>query len=117
MFGQGEFTARLAEAVDDFDGDDVGGADRFLTGRHVAFDDGVEFEQVPQPAGEKDIAEAAGIGPGDVAHTHADDVGVVGERDGVVIGEEAELLGIALAIVEDDRALPARSWSALSSPR
>ena len=96
----------MAKAVDDFDGDDVGGANRFLTGRHMAFDDGVEFEQVPEPTSQKDIAEAAGIGPGDVAHMHAHDVGVVGERDRV-IGEEAELLGIALAVVEDDRALPA----------
>jgi hypothetical protein len=37
----------------------------------------------------------------------ADDVGIVGQEDFVVIGKQTELLRIALAIGEDDGSLPA----------
>lgn len=98
-------TARLAEVVDDFDGDHVGGTYRLE--RHVAIDDSVEFKQFPQPAGHIHIAETAGVGPGDVAHARVDDIGIVGEGDGIVIGEVAKLLRVALAVVKNDGALPA----------
>ena len=107
MLGQGEFAARLAQAIDDLDGDDVGGADRLLAGRHVAVDDGVEPKQLPQPTGQPDIAEAAGVGPADVVDADADDVGIVGQRRSFIIGKKSQLLGIALAVVKDDGALPA----------
>ena len=107
MLGQGEFAARAAQTIDDLDGHDVGGPDRFLALGHVAVDDLVEVQGVPQPAGQPDIAEAAGIGPAHRAQADADDVGIIGQRDGVVVGKEAELLRLALAVVEDDGALPA----------
>ena len=41
MLGQGEFAARLAEAIDDLDGDvDVGGTHVFLALGQVTIDDG-----------------------------------------------------------------------------
>ncbi len=107
MFGQGELAARLAQAVDDFDGDDVGGRHRFFALRHMAADDVVEAEELPEPACQPNIAEAAGIGPADAAQTNADDIGIVGQGDVFVVGKEAELLGVALAVVKDDGALPA----------
>ena len=107
VLGQGELAARGAQAVDDLDGDDVGRPDRLLAGRHMAIDDGVEVEQLPQPAGQKDIAEAAGVGPGDVIDANADDVGIVGQRRQFVVGKQPQLLGVALAVVKDGRALPA----------
>ena len=39
--------------------------------------------------------------------TNADDIGIVGQGDVFVFGEEPELLGVALAVVKDDGALPA----------
>ena len=74
--------------------------------RQVAGDDLVQVQVVPQPAGQPHIAEAAAIGPTHGVQTNAHDVGIVGQGDGVV-GKEAELLGLALAVMEDDGALPA----------
>ena len=107
VLGQGELAARLAEAIDDFDGDDVGGRHGLFALRHMAVDDVVEAEVLPQPACQPDIAEAAGVGPADFAQANADDIGIVGQRNVVVVGKESELLGIALAVVKDDGALPA----------
>ena len=73
----------------------------------MAVDDVVEAEELPQPACQPDIAEAAGVGPADRSQADADDVGIVGQGDVFVVGEEAELLDIALAVVKDDGALPA----------
>ena len=70
-------------------------------------DDGVEVEQVPQPAGQIDVAEATAIGPTDLVQPDAHDVRIVGQRYVVVIGKQTQLLGIALTIVKDDCALPA----------
>ena len=107
MLGQGELAARGTQAIDDLDGHDVGGSDRVLARGHVTVDDRVEAEELPEPAGQPDIAEAAGVGPADLAQANADDIGIIGQRDLLVVGKEAELLGIALAVVEDDGALPA----------
>jgi hypothetical protein len=67
MLGQGELAARLAEAVDDFDGYDVGGRHGLFVLGHVARDDAIEAHILPQPARQPDIAEASGVGPGYVA--------------------------------------------------
>ena len=107
MFGEGEFAARLAEPIDDFDGDDVGGPHRLLSLRHMAVDDRVEAEHVPKPAGQVDVAEGASVGPADGVEAKVSRVGVVA-RDRVVIGEEPEFLCFALAVVEGDGALPSQ---------
>ena len=104
---QGEFAAGAAEAIDDLDGHDVGGPDRFLALGDVAVDDLVEVEELPEPQAQPDIAEAAGIGPAHRAQADPHDIGIIGQGDGLGIGEEAELPGIALAVVKDDGALPA----------
>lgn len=78
MFGQGELAARRAQAIDDFDGDDIGGSNGFLAGRSVPMNDGVEIEHVPEPASEVNIAEASSIRPGNVFDVDSDDIGVVG---------------------------------------
>jgi hypothetical protein len=62
---------------------------------------------VPQPAGQPDVTEAARVGPAHGTQADADDVGIIRQRDRVVVGEETQLLGLALAVVEDDGALPA----------
>ena len=107
MLGQGELAAGRAEAIDDLDGHDVGGPDGFFALGHMAVDDLVEVEELPEPEGQPDIAEAAGVGPADRAEANAHDIGIVGQGDVLVVGEEAELLGVALAVVKDDGALPA----------
>ena len=70
-------------------------------------DDGVEAEQVPQPARQIDVAETACIAPTDIAHSDAHAVGVVRQRHRVIIGKQPQLLGLALAVVKDHGALPA----------
>ena len=54
-----------------------------------------------------DIAELAGVGPADLTETDANDVRIIGQRNVAVFGKEAQLLSIAVAVVKDDRALPA----------
>ena len=107
VFGQCEFTAGSTQAVDDLDGHDVRGPDRFLSLGHMAVDDLVEVKELPEPESEPDVAEGAGIGPADFTQADAHDVGIIRGGDVVVVGEEAELLGVTLAVVEDDGALPA----------
>ena len=107
VLGQSEFAAGLAQAIDDLDGDDVGGGDRLLALRDVAFDDAIEADILPQPACQPDIAEAPRVGPADFADADAHNVGIVGQWDVLVVGEKSKLLGIALAIVKDNGALPA----------
>src|SRR5262249_12490198 len=74
---QGEFAARAAKAVDHLDGDDIGGADGFLALGHVAVDDLVKVQELPEPQGEPDVAEAAGIGPADGAQSDPNDVRII----------------------------------------
>src|ERR1019366_3223545 len=88
MLGQGEFAARLTQAIDDLDGDDVGGANRFLALRDVAFDDGIEAEVLPKPTREPNVAEASGVGPADFAETDAHDVGIIGQGNILIIREK-----------------------------
>ena len=54
-----------------------------------------------------DIAELAGVGPANLTETDANDVRIIGQRNVAVFGKEAQLLSIAVAVVKDDRALPA----------
>ena len=106
VLGQGELAARRAQTIDDFDGHDIGGPNGLLARRDVPLHDGVEIEQVPQPVSQKDIAEAASVGPADLFHADANDIRVVGQGHRVIVGKQAQLLSVALAIVEDDGALP-----------
>jgi hypothetical protein len=89
MLGQGEFAARLAEAIDDLDGDDVGGTHVFLALGQVTIDDALQVEKMPQPAGEPDIAEAAAVRPADGINAHTDDVGIVGKSQLVIVGKKS----------------------------
>ena len=107
VLGQGEFAAGAAEAIDDLDGHDVGGPDRFLSLGDVAVDDLVEVEELPEPQSQPDVAEAARIGPAHRVEADPHDVGIIGQGDGLGIGEEAELPVFPLAVVKDDGALPA----------
>jgi hypothetical protein len=107
VLGEGELAAGLTEAVDDFDGHDVGGRDGFFALGEMLADAVIEADELPEPACQPDIAELSGVGPADVAEADADNVGVIGQGNVVVVGEEAELLRIAVAVVEDDGALPA----------
>ena len=106
MLGQGELAARLAQAIDDFDGDDVGGRHGLFALGHMLADDVVEAEELPEPACQPHIAEAAGIAPTDLAEADADDIGIVGQGSVLVFGKEPEFLSVALAVVKDDGALP-----------
>jgi len=73
----------------------------------MAVDDLVEAEEFPEPESKPHVAEPACVGPADRTRSDAHDLGVVWNRDLIVIGvgEEAELLGIALAVVDDHGAL------------
>ena len=94
------------QAVDYFDGHDVRGSGRVLSRGQVPGHDRVEVQGVPQPAGQPDVAEAARVGPAHRTQADAHDIGVIGERDRVVLGKEAQLSGLPLSVVEDDGALP-----------
>src|SRR5208283_845058 len=107
VLGQGKLATRPAKAIDDLDGHDVGRPHRFLALGQVTVDDLVEPQELPQPECQPDVAEAPAIGPADLAQADAYDVGIVGCGDLIVVGEEAELPGITLAIVDDHGALPA----------
>ena len=107
VLGEGELAARGAQAIDDLDGHDVGGPDGVFALGHMPGHDGVQAQELPQPAGQPDIAEAAGVGPADLVQTDADDVRIVGQRHVVVVDKQGELPRLALAVVEDERALPA----------
>jgi polyhydroxyalkanoate synthase len=107
MLGQREFAARSAQAIDDLDGHDVRRPDRFLPLGDVAVDDLVQVEELPEPQAQPDIAETARIGPAHRAQADLHDLGIIGQRDGLGIGEEAELAFFALSVVKDDGALPA----------
>jgi hypothetical protein len=73
----------------------------------VALDDLVEAEEFPEPESQPDVAESSPVGPADRTQPDANDVGIVWNRNLIVIGEETELLRIALAVVDDHGALPA----------
>ena len=107
VLGQGELAAGSAEAVDDLDGHDVGGPHRFLALRQVAVHDLVEPEKPPEPEGQPDVAESSAIGPADRSQSDANHIGIVGCRNPIVVGEEAKLPGVSLAVVDDHGALPA----------
>ena len=72
----------------------------------MTIDDGVELQQLPEPTSQENVAEPAGVGPGDVVDMDAHHAGVVGRRRRIV-GEQTQLLGVALAVVKDGGALPA----------
>ena len=112
MFGQGELTARLAQAIDDLDGDDVGGRHALLVLRHMTSDDPVQLQKLPQPARQPNVAEAPAVAPTGTIQTHADDVGILRRRR-VIIGKEAQFLHLAMTVVEGDGALPAPLLSAV----
>jgi len=76
-------------------------------GGHVSLDDLVQAEDVPQLPGQPHIAEAASIRPAHLLEANADDIGIVRQSHVVVVRKQPQLLGVALAVVEDDRALPA----------
>ncbi len=70
-----------AQAVDDFDGHDVGGPDRFLSLGHVAVDDLIEMEELPQPETQPHIAEAASIRPAHRVEADLHDIEIIGDGD------------------------------------
>ena len=73
---------------------------------HGGMDDVIEAEELPEPASQPHIAEAAGVAPTDLAKANADDIGIVGQGSLIVLGKETEFLSVALAVVKDDGALP-----------
>jgi hypothetical protein len=81
-----EFTARLTESINDEGGDDVGGRHCLLALRHMPHDDAIKAKMLPQPARQPDVSEASGVAPADVAD--ADDLGIVGESDILIIGKK-----------------------------
>ena len=107
MLRQGEFRARRAQAIDHLDGHDVGGTDRFFAMGNMPLEDLVELEMSPKPEGQPDVAELARIGPSHGFQVDPDDIGIVGQEDVLVVGEETELTIFALLVVEHDGALPA----------
>ena len=107
MFGQSKFAAGAAETIDHLDGHDVGRPHCFFALGDVTLDDLVEAEEFPEPESQPDVTESASVGPADRTQPDAHDVGIIWNRDLIVIGEEAELLRIALAVVDDHGALPA----------
>jgi hypothetical protein len=73
----------------------------------VAVNDLIEVEVLPEPQGQPDVTEAAGIGPAHFAQADLHDLGIIGQGDRLGIGEEAELPVFALSVVKDDGASPA----------
>jgi hypothetical protein len=69
------------------------------------------------PQGQPDVAETPPVAPANGVEADADDVGIVGRRRCVVVGEEAEFLNFAMAVVEGDGALPAAFFSAVEFTR
>jgi len=107
VLSQGKLAAGRAKALDDLESHDVGRPHRFLALGQVTVDDRIKPQQLPKPQCQPDLTEAPTVGPADLAQADAYDVRIVGRRDLIVVGEEAELLGVSLAIVHDDGALPA----------
>ena len=103
---QCEFRARRAQAVDHLDGHDIGGTNGLFALGNMSVDDLVELEMSPEPESQPDVAELARVGPPHGFQADPDDVGIVGQGDLVVVGEEAELTIFALPVVEHDGALP-----------
>ena len=85
MFRQSELTARAAQTIDDLDGHHVRRTAAVFARRHVPLDDLVQMEQAPQLPGQPDIPEATGMGPAHLLEANANDVGVVGQVDLVVV--------------------------------
>jgi hypothetical protein len=107
MLGQGELATRLAQAIDDLDGHDIRRANGLFALRQVAVDNGIEAEVPPQPACQPDITEASAVAPADFTEANTHDLGIVGQRNTLIIGEQTQLLRIAVTVIEDDGALPA----------
>ena len=97
----------MARSFDDLDGHDVGGLHGLLALRHMTVDDVVQAEELPQPACQPNVAESAGVGPSNTVQANTHHVGAVGQGDMFVLGKETELLGVSLAVVKNDGALPA----------
>ncbi len=106
VFGQSKLAAGAAETIDHLDGYDIGRPHCFFALGDVTLDDLVEAEEFPEPECQPDVTESASVGPADRTQPDAHHVGIIGNRDLIVIGEEAELLRIALAVVDDHGALP-----------
>ena len=106
VLGERKLAAGLAQTIDDLDGHDVDRAYGFFALGHLAVDDVVQAEELPEPACQPNIAKAAGIGPGDLTEANAHHIGIIGQSKVLVFGEEPQLLSIALAVVKNDGALP-----------
>ena len=107
MLSQGELATGAAQAIDDLDRHDIGWPNRLLPLGHMAIHDLVEMEEFPEPQTQVDVAEPACIGPTDRTQADPHHVGIIRDWDLVILGEEAELLVVPLAIVDADGALPA----------
>ena len=87
MLGQGILATRLTQAIDYFNGDNVGGCDGLLVVRQIAGDDLIQLQELPEPACQPDIAKASTVGPGDLVEADPGDVRIVRTRD-IVLREE-----------------------------
>jgi hypothetical protein len=72
----------------------------------VTLDELGEAEEFPEPESQPAVTKSASVGPADRTHPDAYDIGIIWNRELILIGEEAELLRIDLSFVDDDRAVP-----------
>ena len=106
VLGQSELARRGAEPVDDLDRHHVRRTHRVPPRRKMTRHDLVQLQQPPQPQAQPHVAERPGIGPPRRGQPHADDVRFVGQGQARIVGKQPQLLGIPVAVVEDDRPLP-----------
>ena len=74
---------------------------------YVALDDLIQTEELPEPESQPDVAESAAVSPADRTQSDAHHIGAIGNGDLIIVGKEAKLLRIALAVVDDYGPLPA----------
>jgi hypothetical protein len=67
----------------------------------MVLDDLIQAEELPSRESQPDVAEPAAVSPADRTQSDAHDIGVIRNPNLIVIGEEPELLGISLAVVDD----------------
>jgi hypothetical protein len=77
----------------------------------------IQAQVVPRPAPQPHIAEAAAVGPAYGVQANANHVVVVRQSGVVVVGKQTELLGLALAVMENDGALPTALLVVVGLPR
>lgn len=106
MLRQCELSAGRVQAVDHLDGNHVGGANGFLALGNMTVDNLLELEMSPQPESQPDVAELARVGPAHGFQAHPDEVGIIWQRDVVVVGEETELTTFSLPVVKRNGTLP-----------